>query len=103
MGHWEVAELPMGQAPSGKGWEPFSSGIDEGHKVVFWRRKPGAAETDELYTTPEVCSALKVTPLTLTRMVERGDLPEPVLIGNRKRWSARAVDGFKNRANHAGR
>lgn len=45
-------------------------------------------ELPTLLTRPEVCARLKISKATLYRQIERGHLPEPVMIAPRiPRWS----------------
>lgn len=101
MGQWEIIALAMGDSPVGKGWEPFAIGNEDLRERVFWRRPPEESETGQWYSTSEACKILKVTPPTLKRMAELGQVPKPVKIGTgrgRLRWSAREVQKLVNQA-----
>ena len=56
---------------------------------------------NEFYTVQELAGLLKVTPKTIYRMVERGDLPCH-RIGRIKRFSREDVEAFLNRCRTVG-
>lgn len=107
MGHWEIIALAMGDAPVGTGWEPFAVGnVENEHgeleQKVYWRCPPEDSDESEWYSTRDACKILKVTPPTLHRMSELGQVPKPVKIGagvrGRWRWSARGIKALVNKA-----
>ena len=42
-------------------------------------------------TKQEVADIIRVTPLTVMKMVKRGDLPKPLRLGNTLRWPVEAI------------
>jgi len=46
---------------------------------------------DDLLDEPTVAAALRTTPRTVKRMVERGELPAPVMLAGRRCWNVGRV------------
>lgn len=53
---------------------------------------------DKLLKIQDVAEALSVSPITVTRLVKRGELQAPLKIGRAVRWPAAAVQEFLNNA-----
>ena len=47
---------------------------------------------DELLSTEEVCQRFRITRNTLNKWINKGQFPEPVFIGNVKRWPTSVIN-----------
>ncbi len=47
---------------------------------------------DELLNTDEVCQRFRITRTTLSKWIKKGDFPNPVFIGNVKRWPTSLIN-----------
>lgn len=56
-----------------------------------------------LLTARDVADYLNVSPNTVRRMAERGDLPKPIKIGGVVRWDLNAIDKLLDAQSGAGR
>lgn len=45
----------------------------------------------EFVKASEICKLLRISESTLTRWVERGEFPKPLVIGNVRRWPSEVV------------
>ncbi len=47
---------------------------------------------DELLSLDDVCQRFRITRTTLNNWIKKGDFPEPVIIGNMKRWPTSLIN-----------
>lgn len=60
--------------------------------VPFDDLTPFDIRRDEMLTTKEVCSSLKIDRTTLYRWLNSGKFPEPININGKKRWPSSLIN-----------
>lgn len=52
---------------------------------------------EAMMTEPALAEALNCSDRTVRRMIARGELPQPVLVGHRRLWKARSLRAWMDR------
>ena len=56
-----------------------------------------ATNTEPLFLTAKQCAVrYNISLRQFQTLVKRGDVPQPIMIGNSKRWSIRVLDDFES-------
>jgi len=66
-------------------------------KSAGFHQMENTTNTESLFLTAKQCAIrYNISLRQFQTLVKRGDVPQPIMIGNSKRWSIRVLDDFES-------